>query len=118
MTIFRACHHQTFDCPVGVWVIEEHAIIFSATVRSPTVNIIANVSMGVYVLDMSYHSATSYTSYWYSTSHEICTNPVFASFCCGLVLIDLTHIQQDYSIDVAQWYECLSSTEVSIANIG
>ena len=37
MTIFRACHHQTFDCPVGVWVIEQRAIILSATVRSPTV---------------------------------------------------------------------------------
>ena len=24
-------------CPVGVWVIEQHAIILSATVRSPTV---------------------------------------------------------------------------------
>ena len=23
MTIFQACHHQTFDCPVGVWVIEQ-----------------------------------------------------------------------------------------------
>ena len=37
MTIFRACHHQTFDCPVGVWVIEQRAIILSAIVRSPTV---------------------------------------------------------------------------------
>ena len=26
-----------FHCPVGVWVIEEHAIILSATVRSPAV---------------------------------------------------------------------------------
>ena len=26
-----------FHCPVGVWVIEQHAIISSATVRSPTV---------------------------------------------------------------------------------
>ena len=26
------CH-----CPVGVWVIEQHAIILSTTVRSPTV---------------------------------------------------------------------------------
>ena len=26
-----------FHCPVGVWVIEQHAIILSATVRSPTV---------------------------------------------------------------------------------
>ena len=25
-----------FHCPVGVWVIEQHAIILSATVRSPT----------------------------------------------------------------------------------
>ena len=33
-TIFRACHHQTFNCPVGVWVIEQHAIILSATVCS------------------------------------------------------------------------------------
>ena len=37
MTIFRACHHQTFDCPVGGWVIEQRAIILSPTVRSPTV---------------------------------------------------------------------------------
>ena len=36
-TIFRACNHQTFDCPVGVWVIEQRAIMLSATVRSPTV---------------------------------------------------------------------------------
>ena len=28
-----------FHCPVGVWVIEQHAIISSATVRSPTVYI-------------------------------------------------------------------------------
>ena len=28
-----------FHCPVGVWVIEQRAIILSATVRSPTVNI-------------------------------------------------------------------------------
>ena len=27
-----------FHCPVGVWVIEQHAIILSATVRSPTVH--------------------------------------------------------------------------------
>ena len=27
-----------FHCPAGVWVIEQHAIILSATVRSPTVN--------------------------------------------------------------------------------
>ena len=27
-----------FHCPVGVWVIEQRAIILSATVRSPTVN--------------------------------------------------------------------------------
>ena len=27
-----------FHCPVGVWVIEQHAIILSATVRSPTVD--------------------------------------------------------------------------------
>ena len=26
-----------FHCPVGVWVIEQHAIILSATVRSPAV---------------------------------------------------------------------------------
>ena len=26
-----------FHCPMGVWVIEQRAIIFSATVRSPTV---------------------------------------------------------------------------------
>ena len=26
-----------FHCPVEVWVIEQRAIIFSATVRSPTV---------------------------------------------------------------------------------
>ena len=26
-----------FHCPVGVWVIEQHAIIVCATVRSPTV---------------------------------------------------------------------------------
>ena len=26
-----------FHCPVGVWVIGQHAIILSATVRSPTV---------------------------------------------------------------------------------
>ena len=26
-----------FHCPVGVWVIEQHAIILSATVRPPTV---------------------------------------------------------------------------------
>ena len=26
-----------FHCPVGVWVIEQHAIILRATVRSPTV---------------------------------------------------------------------------------
>ena len=26
-----------FHCPVGVWVIEQHAIILSVTVRSPTV---------------------------------------------------------------------------------
>ena len=26
-----------FHCSVGVWVIEQHAIILSATVRSPTV---------------------------------------------------------------------------------
>ena len=26
-----------FHCPVGVWVIEQHATILSATVRSPTV---------------------------------------------------------------------------------
>ena len=28
-----------FHCPVGFWVIEQHAIILSATVRSPTVPI-------------------------------------------------------------------------------
>ena len=27
-----------FHCPVGVWVIEQYAIILNATVRSPTVN--------------------------------------------------------------------------------
>ena len=27
-----------FHCPVGVWIIEQRAIILSATVRSPTVN--------------------------------------------------------------------------------
>ena len=37
MKIFWACHHQTFDCPVGSWVIEQRAIILSATVRSHTV---------------------------------------------------------------------------------
>ena len=26
-----------FHCPVGVWVIEQRAIILSTTVRSPTV---------------------------------------------------------------------------------
>ena len=26
-----------YHCPVGIWVIEQHAIILSATVRSPTV---------------------------------------------------------------------------------
>ena len=36
-TIFRLCHHQIFNCLVGVWVIEQHAIILSATVCSPTV---------------------------------------------------------------------------------
>ena len=36
-TIFGACNHKTFDCPVGVWVIEQRAIMLSATVRSPTV---------------------------------------------------------------------------------
>ena len=39
--IFRACHLQTFDCLVGVWVIEQHAMILSATVRSPTVSFIS-----------------------------------------------------------------------------
>ena len=29
-----------FHCPVGVWVIEQRAIMLSATVRSPTVNIL------------------------------------------------------------------------------
>ena len=28
-----------FDCPMGVWVIEQRAIILSATVRSPTVRV-------------------------------------------------------------------------------
>ena len=47
---FRVCYHQTFDCPVGVWVIEQHAIILSATVRSPTV--------------FSYHGATGVNVIW------------------------------------------------------
>ena len=29
-----------FHCPVGVWVIEQRAIILTATVRSPTVYMI------------------------------------------------------------------------------
>ena len=33
-----------FHCPVGVWVIEQHAIILSATVRSPTVYKVMNVT--------------------------------------------------------------------------
>ena len=40
-----------FHCPVGVWVIEQHAIILSATVRSPTVYIIIwrhKATMGKY----------------------------------------------------------------------
>ena len=37
LKLFTTIHHQTFDCPVGVWVIEQHAIILNATVRSPTV---------------------------------------------------------------------------------
>ena len=41
MIIFRACHHQTFDCPVGVRVIEQRATILSATVRSPIVNFLS-----------------------------------------------------------------------------
>ena len=45
MTIFRTCHHQKFDCPVGVWVIEQRAIILSATVRSHNV-IHGNVQAG------------------------------------------------------------------------
>ena len=28
-----------FHCPVGVWVIEQHAMILNATVRSPTVSL-------------------------------------------------------------------------------
>ena len=28
-----------FHCPMGVWVIEQRAIILSATVRSPTVHL-------------------------------------------------------------------------------
>ena len=32
-----------FHCPVGVWVIEQHAISLSATVRSPTVDMKASV---------------------------------------------------------------------------
>ena len=35
-----------FHCPVGVWVIEQRAIILSATVRSPTVNI------GIHIIKM------------------------------------------------------------------
>ena len=33
-----------FHCPVGVWVIEQRAIILSATVRSPTVVVASALS--------------------------------------------------------------------------
>ena len=32
-----------FHCPVGFWVIEQHAIILSATVRYPTVSQVQTV---------------------------------------------------------------------------
>ena len=34
-----------FRCPVRVWVIEQHAIILSAIVRSPTVDMFWNWGM-------------------------------------------------------------------------
>ena len=41
-TVLENCHsdtlHTVFHCPVGFWVMEQLAIILSATVRSPTVN--------------------------------------------------------------------------------
>ena len=42
-----------FHCPVGVWVIEQRAIILSATVRSPTV-IIAIERSSLIGLDMTH----------------------------------------------------------------
>ena len=44
--MFRACHNQIFDCPVGVRVIEQRAIILSATVRSPTVDLVYGLIWG------------------------------------------------------------------------
>ena len=44
-----------FHCPVGVWVIGQHAIILSATVHSPTVNrmqqlIVISIFMSRYIV--------------------------------------------------------------------
>ena len=37
-----------FHCPVVGWVIEQHAIILSATVRSPTVVFVNGVELIIY----------------------------------------------------------------------
>ena len=43
-----------FHCPVGVWVIEQHAIILSTTVRSPTVIYIHKAQLTSYDLVTPY----------------------------------------------------------------
>ena len=44
-----------FHCPVGVWVIEQRAIILSATVRSPTVVIGRFMKMHIYTCTHMYN---------------------------------------------------------------
>ena len=51
-----------FHCPVGVWVIEQHAIILSATVRSPT------VLLKCHILLLFLHRKL--TQSWYSPEND------------------------------------------------
>ena len=51
-----------FHCPVGVWVIEQHAIILSATVRSPTV-ILSYIGTPGYLQHIDWEINSIYYSY-------------------------------------------------------
>ena len=55
-----------FHCPVGVWVIEQHAKILSATVRSPTVN--KAVMRPSYLFTGIFYTTKFASLYWNSPS--------------------------------------------------
>ena len=73
-----------FHCPVGVWVIEQHAIILSATVRSPTVNVTSWETHGLqYVFNKTSLLFTKIWQQLYQTNSYLYDDSICTNFLAG-----------------------------------